>query len=111
MLATILWKFKGEIAIALLILSVVGTFMWQTHKIDSLTDERNALRGENEKFDKSLTALKESTQRQIKALESQNAENKARAEAKSKLVKEVENNNEAVECPLPDFVRSAFERM
>ena len=82
-----------------------------TAQAEQLEMQNTKILDENRRFEHALEAARESTEKQIKALEAEAAESATRQTQYIEVIKEVENTNEKVECSVPGFMRDAFERM
>lgn len=102
-----LWRYKFVI----LALLIVGLVWWQHEKIQKMAVYQTALKQANAAYVSTLRTVRDSAARQIAALEKESADKTVRDNATAQIIKGVEQNDEQVTCPVPGFVRDAFERM
>jgi len=106
-----LWRYKAIIGVVVAVLVIGGTIWLDKRKIESLTKQNTKLEQANEEYAATLIAVQESHKAQVEALANETIAERARAESLNSILLEVENNDETVQCSVPDFVRDAFERM
>lgn len=105
------WKMLAGAALVILILVMA----W---RIDALKGDRKELKRDKAEIQQTLKdtkaalgAAQASSRAQIEELERVSLTEKARADSLNQILKEIEASNETVDCPMPDFMRRAFERM
>lgn len=106
-----LWKYKAIIGVVVAVGVIAGTMYFDKKSISNLTEKNANLESENEGFKAAILVLNESHAAQIKSLESEAIDKKARDDSLDVVLREVKENDEQIECAMPDFVRNAFERM
>lgn len=102
-----LWRYKFAILAA-----AVAWFVWSQHStIQDLEKDKTALQTANKQYAATLKTVRESAAKQIAALEAETIDAAERNKKLSGVLEGVQNNNETVNCPMPNFMRNAFERM
>lgn len=102
-----LWRYKFVV----LAVVVCGLVWWQHDKIREMAVYQTALKQANAAYVSTLQTVRDSAARQIAALEQETNDKTVRDNETAQIIKGVEQNDEQVTCPVPGFVRDAFERM
>lgn len=87
---------------------IIGLLLWRN---DSLSETVTEYKAANESQAEALRVLSEASARQLAALERSAAEERERAKKHNQILQDIGSSNEEIKCPVPDFVRGAFERM
>lgn len=102
-----LWKYKT----VFLILAVAAFVFWQHGKIDNLRTAKKALQKANSEYVFTLKTVRTAAANQINAMQADADAVALRQQQLQTTLKGVYDNDETVDCPVPSFMRDAFERM
>lgn len=105
-----LWKYRSVVALCLIVGGSIYIYHDMKSDIKELTEQNFTLKADRDKFKEAFNTERTTKLIQIEELQKEHKAALERRSHTNSIILDAEKSNEEV-CPLPNFMRDAFERM